>query len=129
MARYLEVGTDIAQRVRSGELPAGAELPVIRHNADHYATTSTTIGRAYRYLAAGGVITLGDRRRARICTDGAIAAARLLEPDRVFRLAGSDVPACMVDRRSPLPLWAQIQKDLRRRLARGETRDVFHRRS
>jgi GntR family transcriptional regulator len=31
----------------------------------------------------------------------------------------------MVDRRNPLPLWAQIQKDLRRRLARGEFRDAF----
>jgi DNA-binding transcriptional MocR family regulator len=96
VARYVEVGTDIAQRVRSGELPAGAELPAIRHSADQYATTSTTIGRAYRYLPEGGVITLADRRRARICTDGAIAAARLLEPDRVFRLAGSDDPALQI---------------------------------
>lgn len=93
MARYLEVGTDIARRVRSGDLAAGVELPAIRDSARVYETTSSTIGRAYRYLADGGVITLADRRRARVTTDGAVAAARLLEPDRVFRLAGSDDPA------------------------------------
>ncbi|WP_156935009.1 hypothetical protein [Pseudonocardia spinosispora] len=46
MARYLDFGMDIARRVRSAELPAGVELPAIRHNADRYATTSSTIGRA-----------------------------------------------------------------------------------
>jgi hypothetical protein len=39
------------------------------------------------------VITLADRRRARIATEGAIAASRLLHAERVFRLAGSDDPA------------------------------------
>lgn len=93
MARYLDVGTEIAQRVRSGELAPGAELPAVRGSASSYRTTSTTIARAYRYLADGGVITLADRRRARVATGGAIAAARLLDPERVFRLAGSDDPA------------------------------------
>lgn len=96
MARYLEVGTDIARRVRSGHLAAGAELPAVRECARDYGTTSSTIGRAYRYLADGAVITLADRRRARVSRDGAIAAARLLEPERVFRLAGSDDPALQV---------------------------------
>lgn len=96
MARYLEVGTDLAHRIRSGDLAAGAELPAIRDCAHSYDTTSSTIGRAYRYLADGGAITLADRRRARVASDGAIAAARLLEPDRVFRLAGSDDPALQV---------------------------------
>lgn len=93
MARYLEIGTEIAQRVRSGELPAGTELPTIREYARQRHTTTSTIGRAYRYLADGAVITLGNRRRARVASDGMIAAARLLEADRVFRLAGSDDPA------------------------------------
>lgn len=35
------------------------------------------------------------------------------------------MPPRAVDRRNPLPLWAQIQKDLRRRLARGEFEDSF----
>lgn len=93
MTQYLEVGTELAQRVRAGELPAGSELPTVRECARVFSTTSTTITRAYRYLADGGVITMAARRRARVATDGAMAAARLLEADRVFRLAGSDDPA------------------------------------
>lgn len=96
MARYLEISTEIAQRVRSGQLAAGVELPAIRESAREYGATSSTIARAYRYLADGGVITLADRRRARVTSDGVIAAARLLEVDRVFRLAGSDDPALQV---------------------------------
>jgi molybdate-binding protein len=96
VSRYLEIGTEIAQRVRSGELAAGTELPAIRDSAREHAATPSTIGRAYRYLADGGVITVIDRRRARVASDGAIAAARLLEADRVFRLAGSDDPALQI---------------------------------
>ncbi len=93
VSRYLDVGTEIAQRVRDGRLPPGSELPPIREAAHEHGATAATIGRAYRYLADGGVITIADRRRARVTTDGPIAAARLLEADRVFRLAGSDDPA------------------------------------
>jgi putative molybdopterin biosynthesis protein len=96
VSRYLEIGTEIAQRVRSGELAAGTELPAIRENARTHATTSSTIGRAYKYLTEGGVITGSDRRRATVARDGAIAAARLLDADRVFRLAGSDDPALQI---------------------------------
>jgi molybdate-binding protein len=96
VARYLQIGTEIAQRVRSGEFPAGTELPTIREYAHKQRTTTSTIGRAYRYLADNAVITLADRRRARVATDGVIAAARLLEADRVFRLAGSDDPALQI---------------------------------
>ena len=123
MARYLEIGTEIAHRVRSGELPAGTELPAIRETARQHATTSSTIGRAYRYLADGGVITLADRRRAKVATDGAIAAARLLEADRVFRLAGSDDPALqiMIDHAAPavVPVGNRGSFDGLRALARG----------
>jgi DNA-binding transcriptional regulator YhcF (GntR family) len=62
VARYLEIGTEIAHRVRAGQLPAGTELPAIRETARTHATTASTIVRAYRYLADGGVITLADRR-------------------------------------------------------------------
>jgi molybdate-binding protein len=96
VARYLEIGTEIAHRVRSGQLPAGTELPAIRQTARTYTTTSSTVVRAYRYLADGGVITLANRRRATVATDGKLAAARLLEADRVFRLAGSDDPALQI---------------------------------
>ncbi|HEY2766050.1 MAG TPA: substrate-binding domain-containing protein [Pseudonocardiaceae bacterium] len=96
MARYLQISTEIAHQVRTGDLPAGAPLPTVRASVRERGTSASTIGRAYRYLADSGVITLTDRRRARVATDGAIAAARLLEADRVFRLAGSDDPALQI---------------------------------
>lgn len=96
VTRYLEIGTEMAQRIRSGELPSGTELPAVREYAREQRTTTSTIGRAYRYLADAAVITLADRRRAIVATDAAIAAARLLEADRVFRLAGSDDPALQI---------------------------------
>jgi DNA-binding transcriptional regulator YhcF (GntR family) len=73
-------------------LGSGAELWSVREHARRRATTASTINRAYRCLAEHKVIVLADRRRARVA-DGALAAARFLEPDRVFRLAGSDDPA------------------------------------
>lgn len=96
MTRYLPVSMQIAEQVRSGQLRPGTELPSVRACAHEHATTVSTIGRAYRYLAEGGVITLADRRRARIAPDGMIAAARLLDAERVFRLAGSDDPALQI---------------------------------
>ncbi|MGH3671916.1 MAG: substrate-binding domain-containing protein, partial [Pseudonocardiaceae bacterium] len=96
MAGYLEVGTEIARRVRSGDLGPGAVLPSVRAQARERGTTASTISRAYRYLAEAGVITLADRRRSRVAAEGPIAAARLLEAERVFRLAGSDDPALQI---------------------------------
>ncbi|MHA6628724.1 substrate-binding domain-containing protein [Pseudonocardia sichuanensis] len=93
MTRYVEISTELARRVRYGDLLPGGELPAIRGYGRELGATSSTIVRAYRHLADAGVITLVDRRRARVSTDGPIAAARLLEADRVFRLAGSDDPA------------------------------------
>jgi len=103
VARYLEIGTEIAHRVRSGQLTPGTELLAVREAARRYTTTASTVVRAYRYLADNGVIILADRRRAKVTSDGKVAAARLLEADRVFRLAGSDDPALqiMIDHAAP----------------------------
>lgn len=124
MTRYLEIGTELARRVRSGDLPPGAELPAVRGHARELAATSSTIVRAYRHLADAGVITLADRRRARVATDGPIAAARLLQSDRVFRLAGSDDPALqlLLDRVGPavVPVGTRGSFHGLRALARGD---------
>jgi hypothetical protein len=103
VTRYLEISTELARRVRHGDLLLGGELPAVRGYARELGATSSTIVRAYRHLADAGVITLADRRRARVSTDGSIAAARLLKADRVFRLAGSDDPALQV--LLPGPRW------------------------
>jgi molybdate-binding protein len=108
MATYLRVSDDIAGRVASGALTAGDELPSVREAAHRYATTTTTVARAYRRLADAGVIVVSDRRRARVTTAGEPAARRLLGevPDgssgsrAVLRLAGSDDPGLDIVLRS-----------------------------
>ncbi|MBB4908650.1 substrate-binding domain-containing protein [Actinophytocola algeriensis] len=124
MTRYLEVATELARRIRSGELAVGAELPAVRTYADELGATSSTVVRAYRHLADADVITVADRRRARVATDGVLAAARLLEADRVFRLAGSDDPALQIllDRTTPavVPVGSRGSFQGLRALARGD---------
>ena len=124
MTRYLDIATDLARRIRSGGLPAGAELPAVRAYAHELGATSSTIVRAYRHLADASVITVADRRRARVATGGAIAAARLLEADRVFRLAGSDDPALqlLLDHTGPavIPVGTRGSFQALRALARGD---------
>jgi len=41
-------------------------LPAVRDYARQRGMSAATIGRAYRYLAEGGVIVLAARRRARV---------------------------------------------------------------
>lgn len=93
MTLHLDITREIAARVVSGDLEPRAELPSIRELARQQHTTASTVNRAYRHLADAGVIVQGDRRRARLAPDAALAARRLLDPDRDFRLAGSDDPA------------------------------------
>jgi molybdate-binding protein len=96
MATYIQVSGDVAERIASGELAAGEELPGAREAARQYGTTAATMAHAYRHLAGAGVIDVADRRRARVAAGGALAARRLLDGDRgehgVLRLAGSDDP-------------------------------------
>ena len=92
MARYLQVSTDIAERVADGTLAAGDELASIRDAASRYDATATTIGRAYRHLADSGVIEARDRRRASVAAAGQAAARRMLGGQPALRLAGSDDP-------------------------------------
>lgn len=124
VARYVEIAEQIAHRIRTGELAAGVDLPAVREHAREHATTTSTVARAYGYLADHAVITLGDRRRARVHADGAIAAARLLDADRVFRLAGSDDPALqlLLERVGPavVPVGTRGSFHGLRALARGD---------
>jgi DNA-binding transcriptional regulator YhcF (GntR family) len=95
MATYLRVSDDIAERVASGALTMGDELPSMREAARWYGTTTTTVARAYRRLADAGVIDSMDRRRSRVARGGGLAARRLTgqAASGLLRLAGSDDPA------------------------------------
>ncbi|MBA3743740.1 substrate-binding domain-containing protein [Sporichthya sp.] len=92
MTRYLDISTDLAEKVRARRLRPGAELPAVRVYAAELGATASTISRAYRHLAQAGVVVIEARRRARIAPDGYLAALHLLHGERVFRLAGSDDP-------------------------------------
>ena len=108
MATYLSVSDDIAGHVASGALTAGDDLPSLREAARRYATTTTTVARAYRRLADAGVIDMSDRRLSRVAKAGESAARRLLReaPNgssgsrAVLRLAGSDDPGLDIVLRS-----------------------------
>lgn len=92
MATYLSVSGDIAERIASGELAAGDELPGVRGAARRYDTTTTTIARAYRHLVNAGVIQVAERHRSRVAAGGGAAARRMLAGQTALRLAGSDDP-------------------------------------
>jgi molybdate-binding protein len=108
MTRYLQVSNEIASNIESGVLGPGDELPSIRDAAGQYKTTSSTIGRAYRYLADAGVIEVADRRRSRVAARGGVAARRLLGGHPVLRLAGSDDPGLDIALRQTGPSAATV---------------------
>jgi hypothetical protein len=93
VSRYHDLTTALAERIAAGEPAPGASLPPVRALAAEQGTTPTTALRAYRELAAAGVIVSEPRRAARVAPDGALAARWLLRGGRAFRLAGSDDPA------------------------------------
>jgi molybdate-binding protein len=92
MALYRHVIEQIAGQVESGLLAPGARLPSIRDAARAYATTTATIGRAYRELVNAGIVENRDRARCTVAINGRVAARRLLSGQRTLRLAGSDDP-------------------------------------
>jgi DNA-binding transcriptional regulator YhcF (GntR family) len=78
MARYLQVSSDIAERVAAGVLAPGDELASLRQTARRYDTTPATIGRAYRVLADAGLIDVSGRRLSRVAAGGQVAGRRLM---------------------------------------------------
>jgi molybdate-binding protein len=93
VTRYLEISSRIAEQVLARRLRPGAELLSVRAYAAQVGATASTISRAYSHLAEAGVLVLESRRRARVAPDAYLAAMRLQQGERIFRLAGSDDPA------------------------------------
>jgi molybdate-binding protein len=93
VTRYREICAELAGRISSGALRPGDELAGVRDLARQWDTTPTTVSRAQRDLAAAGLLSLTDRRRARVAPDAVLAARRFLHAEQVFTVAGSDDPA------------------------------------
>src|SRR3954452_22567352 len=72
---YLQIVQQIKSQVATGRLAPGEELPPIRVLAERLLVNANTVARAYRELAAEGVLT--NRRTAgTYVADGAMRAAR-----------------------------------------------------
>jgi GntR family transcriptional regulator len=72
---YLQIVQQIKSLVASGRLAPGEELPPIRTLAEQLVVNANTVARAYRELAAVGVLT--NRRTAgTYVADGASPLAR-----------------------------------------------------
>jgi GntR family transcriptional regulator len=72
---YLQIVQQIKRLVVAGRLAPGEELPPIRALAEQLVVNANTVARAYRELAAAGVLT--NRRTAgTYVADGAPALAR-----------------------------------------------------
>ena len=93
MTRYLDISSRLADQVISRQLRPGAELLSVRAYAAQVGATASTISRAYGHLAEAGVVVVESRRRTRIAPEAYLAALRLRQGERLFRLAGSDDPA------------------------------------
>jgi putative molybdopterin biosynthesis protein len=96
MAVYPELVASLARDVADGQHPPGSPFPAVRVVARRHGSSHATAMRAFRELAAAGVIVTTERRVARVAPDGALAARRLLGGAAPFRLAGEDDPAVAI---------------------------------
>src|SRR4051812_50227013 len=74
MAGYVDISRRLAERIASGELPPGSELPSVRTLALEEGTTAATATRAVSRLADEGGVVREDRRRTTVAPGGAPAA-------------------------------------------------------
>ncbi|MCX5197639.1 GntR family transcriptional regulator [Streptomyces sp. NBC_00249] len=60
-APYEQLRAQIADRARSGKLPAGFKLPTVRGLAEELGLAANTVAKAYRALETDGVIETRGR--------------------------------------------------------------------
>ncbi len=89
-APYEQLRAQIADRARSGRLPAGFKLPTVRGLAEELGLAANTVAKAYRALEADGVIETRGRNGTFVAAEEgasreAVAAAQAFA-ERVRRL-------------------------------------------
>lgn len=72
---YRQIYTQIRQRIRSGDLPAGTRLPPERRLAEMLGVNRTTVVNAYRELAAEGLVEARVGSGTVVCAPPALAEA------------------------------------------------------
>ncbi|WP_326591860.1 GntR family transcriptional regulator [Streptomyces sp. NBC_01294] len=89
-APYEQLRAQIADRARSGKLPAGFKLPTVRGLAEELGLAANTVAKAYRALEADGVIETRGRNGTFVAAaEGAsreAAAAAQAYAERAHRL-------------------------------------------
>jgi GntR family transcriptional regulator len=91
---YLQIVQQIQSLVAAGRLAPGEELPPIRTLAETLVVNPNTVARAYRELAAAGVLT--NRRTAgTYVADGATPVAR----NQRLELLGTRVDSLLAEAR------------------------------
>jgi molybdate-binding protein len=93
VAGYSQLVAELARAVAAGDYAPGGVFISVRDTARRYQASDATALRAFRELAAAGVIVTAPRRAARVAPDAALAAARLLDGQPPLRIAGEDDPA------------------------------------
>ncbi|MFC9297320.1 GntR family transcriptional regulator [Streptomyces sp. NPDC057011] len=97
-APYEQLRAQIADRARSGRLPAGFKLPTVRGLAEELGLAANTVAKAYRALEADGVIETRGRNGTFVAAAGEgaareAAAAAQAFAERVHRLGLSEPEA------------------------------------
>ncbi|GGZ85766.1 GntR family transcriptional regulator [Streptomyces subrutilus] len=69
-APYEQLRAQIADRARSGKLPAGFKLPTVRGLAEELGLAANTVAKAYRALEADGVIETRGRNGTFVAAAG-----------------------------------------------------------
>ncbi|MFF5446582.1 GntR family transcriptional regulator [Streptomyces sp. NPDC012888] len=69
-APYEQLRAQIAERARSGGLPAGYKLPTVRGLAEELGLAANTVAKAYRALEADGVIETRGRHGTFVAAAG-----------------------------------------------------------
>ena len=94
MSGYAELKADLLERMRSGDLPAGAKLPTVRALAEEQGLAPNTVARAYRELEQAGAIETRGRNGTFVAlsADATTRAAQEAAAAYVARLRALGLP-------------------------------------
>lgn len=87
---FEQIRMQIADQIRSGELPAGTRLPAIRQLASDLRVAPGTVAKAYAMLEADGLVESSRAKGTRVAA-GQTHAVGIQEAARQFAAAVGDV--------------------------------------
>jgi DNA-binding transcriptional regulator YhcF (GntR family) len=93
-APYAELKARLLERMRSGDLPAGARLPTVRALAEELGLAANTVARAYKELEQAGAIETRGRNGTFVAlsSDAATRAAQEAAAAYLARTRSLGVP-------------------------------------